>query len=281
MPSPGLSLVGFLNREQGIAYLQNMCVFADANPNALETFWQAANQKLGPRFERAGHPEILAIPAEGQAHLNTLIGQPWVKSALQTHLAGAVFQYVELEPLLAYQMHVDMVRSDHHNGGANGCLSTEEIFLKCLPLEKAYEGVKTYPTPNSLLITSEGFNFYTAAQGVIDTGDGHFLGMQVGALIPLLHVVRFNGRCYLHNGFHRAVGLAKRGITHAPCVFRDVAIADVAGIRPPSTFGLDLLESENPPTIAHYSQGRACEVSLKVWNKALHVTWNEYYTTRD
>lgn len=281
MPTPGLSLVGFLDRQPAIELLRNSCVVQDTSDHALEAEWQAAKDRLGPPMDRAGYPEILPIPSAGQAHMSQLLKQPWVIAQMSNGLSGAQFQMVELDPLLAFQYSVDLARSDHHNGDCDKKPTTQQLFEMCLPAHFIAEGVRVNRGESSVLITSDGLNFRVNAQGLHQTPVGDYVGVQVAMSLPLLHVVRLNGRCYLHNGFHRAVGLSRRGVTHAPCVFRDVQTAASAAITPPYTFGLDALESANPPTVGHFAQGRAYDVTLKVFTRTIHVSWADHVTTRD
>jgi len=261
--------------------LRATCSYADTSDAPMIAEWQAARAKLGPPIANAGVPQMQGIPAAGQAHLQGLIAQPWIMQALQSGLAGAQFQMVELDPLLAFQFTVDKDRSDHHNGGPNSQPSEAQVFEMCLPHQQVVENVRLNQGPNSLLINSRGLNFQPLAEGMLNTPFGHFVGMHVGLSIPLMHVVRFNGRCYLHNGFHRAVGLSRRGVKFAPCIVRDVPDAKAAGINPPHTFSQDLLESANPPTVGHFANGLAHDVMLKVFTRTLHVTWANYVTTED
>ena len=67
------------------------------------------------------------------------------------------------------------------------------------------------------------------------------------------------------------------GATHMPCVFRDLQFVDDIGFRNDGrTFTPSLLESEDPPTLAHFARGRAHAVSLRSLSRVLHVSWAEY-----
>jgi hypothetical protein len=102
-------------------------------------------------------------------------------------------------------------------------------------------------------------------------------GAMFGVTLPFVHVVRFNGRCYLTNGFHRALGARKRGAGRMPCFFREVPTADEIGIRVDwSTFPIGLLESPYPPTLGHFTQGRAHTLPLKKVMRVVQVNWSEH-----
>lgn len=280
MPSPGLSLVGFMEEAEAITHLRNACVVQDASDDALRAEWQTARAKLGPAFPNAGQPDIQPLSTAGVAHVSNLVQQPWVQQALQhpAALLGASFQLVEIDPLLAFQFTVDTARSAHHNGNSGSAPSEQELLDMCLPAQQATENIQILQAPGSMMLSSRNMNFHTQAQGFLH---GQFLGMQVGLALPFAHVVRHNGRCYLHNGFHRTVGLRKRGATHIPCVFRDVADHQSVGINPGGTFSAQVMESATPPTLGHFTQDRAYEVTLKAFHRTLHISWAEYVTTHD
>jgi hypothetical protein len=56
---------------------------------------------------------------------------------------------------------------------------------------------------------------------------------------------------------------------------RDVSTPQEAGIMDGQTFPLSLLESGDPPTIGHFTQSKALDVSLRALSRVLHVTWSE------
>jgi hypothetical protein len=279
MPTPGLSLVGFLDLPDALQHMRAAYVLQDTSDAALTAMWNQARQALGPAFAGAGNPEILPMPAAALGHVGALTQQPWVQPALQQGaLLGANFVLVEVDPLLAFQFTVDTARSGHHNGGAVTAPSMDELLQVCLPHQQATEQIQILQAPGSMMLTSRSLNLRMLQQGFLN---GAFLGMHVGLALPFVQVVRHNGRCYLHNGFHRAVGLRGRGATHIPCVLRDVPDHESVGIRPPGTFGAQVVESANPPTVGHFTQARALPVTLKAFHRTLHISWAEYASTHD
>ena len=188
-----------------------------------------------------------------------------------------MFQMVEIEPLLAYQLTVDVARSNDHGSSASNPPLEQELLDICLPIAPVQENLNISTAPGSLLVKSKGLNFHALGEGFLHN---QFLGFQVGVSVPLSHVVRFNGQCFLHNGFHRALALRARGATHMPCVFRDVA--SFAEVAPQGTvFQPPLFQSANPPTVAHFTQGRALTIQLKTFSRTLHISWAQYITTED
>ena len=276
MPTPGKSLVGFMDRQLAIQYLRNSCAYDQSfDDAALDAIWQAAKAKLGAPTPKAGTPDIQDIPASHSGYIANLMSQQYLADAWSTSLAGSALKLVEIEPLLAFQFSVDNLRSDHHCTKLATPPTLDELLEMCLPLVPPMDPVSVVQGPQSMLITSRSLNFRPLAQGFMAGG---FVGMHVGMGLPLAHVVRLNGRCYLHNGFHRAYGARVAGATHLPCVFRDVPDAASAGIVAGSTFELPLLESNDPPTLAHYTLDRAYDVDLRVMTRTIHVSWADYIT---
>lgn len=283
MPDAGLSLVGFMDNQQAIEHLRTACVPANPDPAVLTTEWQGAVAALGPAVADAGNPEILPIPAANQAHINQLIAAPWAAPYLAQVMAqGATFQLVEADKLLAFQFTVNTDRAATHCGHLNNP-TIADLLPVCLPLNEPQLDY-TFSTidhqSKSVILMTRNTNMDMREWGIFVARtpaglDSRIAGAQVVMKFPFVQVVRLNGRCYLHNGFHRAYGVRARGATHVPCIVRDVATAAEAGIGA-HTFQLPLLESANPPTVSHFTQGRAHNVRLRAVSRIVHISWAEY-----
>jgi hypothetical protein len=86
MPTPALSLLGFLNQAEAVGYLQKTCVpSAGATPQDLVSVWQQAQARLergSPAVARPGQPDIQPLPAAAQAYEAQLRQQKWVRDVL-------------------------------------------------------------------------------------------------------------------------------------------------------------------------------------------------------
>jgi len=279
MPTSGLSLVGFMaDRDQAIFHLRNTCFPLPATkPDAdLEAEWQGAKAKLGTAIPNAGHPALTQIPPN-DLYIQALLASPWGPH-LNSYLSqGATFQMVELMPLLAFQFTVDLDRSLQHCGAMSNPPSQRELLEVCLPTGVPRDDWSMSHSPGSAMIRSRSLNLAIVAAGPLPVPKAaNLVGIQFAWLLPVLHVVRYNGRCYLFNGYHRAVGAAQAGAVTAPCLFRDVKTEAEAAIAPPATFPLSLLESSDPPTVGHYVQGRAWDVQLRRVSRIIQVNWSQH-----
>lgn len=278
MATHGLSLVGFMDQAQAIAHLRNACVSPDPSDQALIVEWNSAQAMLGPATPNAGQPNIQTLPPH---HEQQVMQSQWAIELFGNAWQGALLALVELKPLLAYQFTVDLDRAQHHCAALSNPPTVDELVSICLPLawppETTQSSRYVHVGHQSIIVKSRSLNFRVLNQGVFQQPGAHeaSIGVIIGTALPIAHVVRLNNRYYLHNGFHRAVGAGRMGATHIPCVVRDVATAEEARIGM-NTFPLPLLESPNPPTLAHFIEGRAYPVALRAMSRIVQISWADH-----
>ena len=275
MPSAGLSLVGFLDPTDAIKHFRTLCVPDDPNRSDTDLIsdWNDARQALAPAPSNAGNPHIQPIPNTDPHILDLLKNSPFGPQLTQIVSAGASFANVEAALLLAFQHVVDTDRSTHHCKQLTGTPTTAELYDLCLPVSPKQDPVHISFQPQSAMLRSRNLGVRMVAQGPLGPNT---IGIHFGLSLPMVHVVRFNGRCYLHNGFHRVYGAWVAGATHVPCLFRDVADVNEVGLQGDSTFALPLLESGNPPTVWHFTAGGAWPVKLRAVSRFLQVNWSDH-----
>jgi hypothetical protein len=236
--------------------------------------WTTARGRLGAPFGSPGMPDIQPIPPNDQAYVDQLTQQPWVQQTLASY-PGASFRIVEINPLLAYQFHILNDHSDNHYAGLGPGPSIADLLPIFLPMAPPNENIRISPQFQSFLVGADSLNVRIVAQGWFQAENK--VGIQFGIGSPFVHVTRWNGKCYLTNGFHRALGASIRGAGQIPCFFRDVATPEEIGLRSDgSTFGVELLNSDNPPTLGHFTQGRAHSVPIRRVSRILQVSWSEH-----
>lgn len=279
MPTAGLSLVGFMDQPQALHHFRSACVPPSNDDAVLIAEHGKAAAKLGAAMAKFGQPEIKDILPQHAAYVGTLSQLPWVAETL-AQSKNPAFKMVEIDPLLAYQFTVDNDRSQHHCGALSGPPTDAELLNICLPHTQPTEQYSVSLNQNSVLIKSRSLNLRTGINGLLTLPPPfnlQVLGAQIFVSLTLSHVVKFNGRYYLHNGFHRAIGIRAKGATHMPCLVRDVDTAQEANILGNgATFPLTLMESNNPPTVGHFTQGRAYDVALRATSKIIQVNWTEH-----
>jgi hypothetical protein len=127
------------------------------------------------------------------------------------------------------------------------------------------------------MIRARSLNLQLGPHGSLNPPANTAFGILLTVPLPFVHVTRFNNRCYLHNGNHRVYGAKKAGATHIPAIVRDLTSAQDAGIRDDGqTFRLNLLESANPPTMAHLAAGIAAEIDLMPVHRIITISWTDH-----
>src|SRR5437867_10675285 len=116
MPTPTLSLVGFMDQAEALIYLGQGCIPPNPDAAAILADWQTARAKLGNPTPNAGHPTIMPIPPGNDAYLQQMQNQPWLAPFLP-QLGAWEIKLVEIDPLLAFQFHVSLERAAVHVAG--------------------------------------------------------------------------------------------------------------------------------------------------------------------
>src|ERR1700737_1931292 len=110
MPIKVISLVGFLKEAVAVAYLNQFAVLPNKTRPALRHIWLAAQSKLGAAIPNAGQPDIQDIPTTHQAYLRGVETNP--RFAVTHEGMAWSFKLIEIDPLLAFQLHVELDRAN-------------------------------------------------------------------------------------------------------------------------------------------------------------------------
>lgn len=91
-------------------------------------------------------------------------------------------------------------------------------------------------------------NFAAGAQpGIVGAG----FGFAVAVLPSVVQVVAFRGRLLLRDGYHRAYGLLRRGITTVPVLHREFSAIEEVNIQP-GMLPQEACLGDRPATVADY-----------------------------
>jgi hypothetical protein len=274
----GLSLLGFMDQAVALAYLEQRYITPDRSPLALLTTWQKAKQLLGPPLPRAGNPDIQ--PLADRPELLAVVRHPRFPELLR-EVRGYSFCLIEIDPLLCVQF--DLVTEGIYPAPIGQAPPTlEELLPDCLPdhidpVDWHVEEVSN--NPRTTRIVAKELNFRCFPDRYLISGPqvgSVTVGVSCGTRLPWIRVSRFRGRCYLTNGYHRAYRYRLAGATHMPCLLLDVMFYKGTGGEEPGNFGRPQLEGPNPPTVGHFTQGRAYPVDIRLFERVIEVTWNQY-----
>jgi len=272
-----------MEQPEAVVYLRRVCAFPGDQTNArLEHEWLQAKGRIGTPMGKMGLPSLLDVPSSMKSYIDELKNQPWMEHRLRGTLAGAEFKMVEIEPLLAMQFAIDIERSEHICGVYSSTKREEDLLSLCLPMSPPSPQIDVYQDQKksgSMLLVTKDLSLGIVRDGTheikTENGPKLIVGVELVAPLPLLHVVCFENRYYLHNGFHRAYSASLAGATHVPCIVRTVSHAGDIGIGQ-DTFSISCLGGANPPTVGHFTKNRAHPVPLKSLTRVIQVSWAEY-----
>lgn len=273
MPTAGMSLFGFYTSDVAAGYLTNVCRTADTTPEALHAAWAMARERLGAPKGRPGVPAMLPLPTNCKPYLAKLYAAP-LMARFEADFGECMVKLVEIRPVLSIQPHVERLQcaASHRLKGAG----PQQLLEKCLPLEGASGQVKweQESTGRGLLIRHPDFNLQTFGGAGVNTPEGALVaGPIIGVGAPWTQAMEIDGRVYLRNGYHRAVGLMEAGHTHMPCLTFKGHRSQL-GVAP--AFGDDVMLSANPATVGHFAADRATEVQLRKGTKVIAISWAEF-----
>lgn len=284
MPIQALSIFACLPDAQALNYLQTQYGFT--RQVSLGKLAQA-KRKYGKPMPRAGHPEIQDIPSEYTTYLERVKSNPrFIQTTGNGNIAYA-FKLVEIDPLLAFQLHVSLEHAQEKVGLIETETTMEQILQECLPISvddtnipiggitwhqeegKCTGATLSFPGLNTRLLGVPQI-IPVPQQKLLMLG-GLFMG--VGS--PLVQIAQFEGRCFLKNGYHRAYRLRMAGITHIPAILLEAKTLDDVGLTQPGFLPMSVMKSSNPPTVGHFTNDRAYGVQTKRVKRSIHFSWRE------
>ncbi len=271
------SLMAYLSQAEALQYFGAVCDFADASPPALVQHWIAARERLGEPILRAGKPFLEPLGAEHQNYLDRVTTTAHFKAAVGD--LPWSFELVEIDPLLCFQLHIIPALAGSNWSRARALPPSGTIIRRCLPTRAAplpevqlqqMQGLQGQPLLR-LLSTDVSLTVLQAHVRQVKGRRVLSLALDIGVRCPLVQVVALGGRYYLKNGFHRAFRLRQLGATHIPAVVIEPRSYEQAGLVP--GFAQHVLDSPNPPTCGHFSQGRAYPVPLREAGGVIEIGW--------
>jgi len=95
-----------------------------------------------------------------------------------------------------------------------------------------------------------------------------------------LQVVHYRDRYFLRDGYHRAGGLIRNGITTVPCIYIEARSFDELQV-PPGAFSYEMIYSERPPSLTDFwDDSVSMEVSQLAIRKVIRIRGEEFAVPR-
>ena len=235
---------------------------------AVADQWRTAAEHFeGLQISQAGianKPQVLQIPHSMQAYVRKLSALPSFTATFSN--VPIAFGMVPLAQLVCAQFDITTSTLEALKQSLPSKPQPLQLAKLCLPLE---------PNHGQCVVGRESDGEYVFHS---NSHDLRFLGTQmvpvdsiagyqpnghtqaaivlgVGFSTNVLNVLRYSDRLVLNNGYHRALALLARGVTHAPCVvqvcshWEDVGLC---GMREIFDNGTVYFSKARPPLLGDY-----------------------------
>lgn len=210
----GRYLLGVTSDEETLAFLQRQTGLAP-NPAELAQRARVARQRRASRGAMPA-PEVTPAPEAWRDHLQRVAARP----LFQRLYAGRPWQFaaVPLDALVCVQPFLNYTFA-----GSRAADDEPGMLRLCLPAEperlEVWGGIAEAETPAASFYTWDPNVHVTAAK--VETHSQLRVTFTISKTAVFLQVARIDGRLYLKNGTHRAVGLAAAGFRHLAAIVVD------------------------------------------------------------
>ncbi len=108
-----------------------------------------------------------------------------------------------------------------------------------------------------LMISSPNPNLRVSGFGTFQSTDGSAgFGFTVAMAASFVQVAKYQGRYLLRDGYHRSVGLLRRGIERVPCLVHEGMTLQQLIPQPAGMVPHEVFMGDRAPTLADYWKGR-------------------------
>jgi hypothetical protein len=270
---PARQLIGWMREEDALRALCGNRADREPTEEQREVV-RKAHQAVGHRAEGVGQSGLVRPrPPDLDAHIVALRGNP----AAAEHLAaGWDVAMVDLTRVCSFQPAVFHEQAADRVGDVP---KNDPVALAELTLPPAWEAelpAQLDQGQKAWILSSPNPNLRVVGHFAGPMGDGTRppipgFGWLVTVTPSFLMVARYQGRYYLKDGYHRALGLLSREITTVPAFVRDIAVYEELGV-PAGMLPQDAFLGPRPPTIPDFwDDAVSAEVRLPAVQKMIVV----------
>lgn len=196
---------------------------------------------------------------------------------------------IDLAKVLTFQK---LVHVDGLDERLDGTLDQRRLLELCIPSQLPPPPLAAFTDSDGkgFTISSQNPNLRIAGGQMADANVALAPGlpqvkMQAVTLLVFmgtsyLQVVRYHDRCFIRDGYHRAAGLIRKGITKVPCIFIEAeSFEQIAA--PPGSFTYEVLYGDRPPRLTDYWEDSvARSVRQAAIRKVVRIRGEEFVVAR-
>ncbi len=279
------ALLGWLGEQEGVTTLLGRNPIPGEDVGHLREQWSDANRartKLGRLEVDDPIVELDSVRLREVANRREI--------AASFHGMNWRPAVVDLRRVLSFQklIHVDGLEERLVDA-----FNEDGLYEVCLPVKQPSPPAGAFTDNDTKGFTISSFNpnlriagGQITAADVSPGPDMPAVRMQAVTLLvymgtSYLQVVRYRGRSFIRDGYHRAAGLLKRGIYQVPCIFIEAATFEQVS-TPAGAFTYETLYGdERPPLIEDFwNDSLAADVNQVAVRKVIRVTGQEFVVPR-
>jgi hypothetical protein len=212
-----------------------------------------ARQALGTSKNSPIDPAVSDIDPTHQNHLYQVSSTPIFQQSFQG--LNWSFKTVEVDKIVCFQQWVDLDYVGELERSLPTTPDAASVLKFCLPIGFPVQaGINIDPQSSAVTISSNLPHLAVGGLGVNQAGPGTAPSVvfTLGVNANYVQVVKYQGRHFLKNGYHRAYALRERGVTAVPCVYAEISDYALTGANRPGFFSREIIMSERPPMMPDF-----------------------------
>ncbi|HET7559554.1 MAG TPA: hypothetical protein VFK80_06300 [Limnochordia bacterium] len=240
----GRYLIGLEPIERTLAFLARQ-TDEKISKEALQERIDAARRYRASRPTGPEQPPVQPLPPEFAEHAQRVRERDLYRKLFADR--DVEIGLVDIASLITVQPHVDFTFAQRRAAAAP---TLGDALAVCLPAEPeradVWGGLTAAPK-TACTICAHDLNL-NVTEAKMEASDGLKVTFTFGKTSVFVQALEHNGRYYLKDGTHRAVGFLAAGLTHLPCIINK-------GGRErnlPDTLPVETLLSDEPPRIADF-----------------------------
>jgi hypothetical protein len=230
----------------------------------------AAREAVAQRDPMGGQPDLLSeAPHELDEHIAALQGNP---TSAPMFAEGWSVAIADLSEVVSIQPNVFVEHAEERAQEIDP-ENLASVAAVSLPLpQEAQLPLQFDQSRAAWIISSANPNLRIVGNFAGQPQPGSIgLGFLVAVSTSFMQVARYHGRYLLRDGYHRAYGLLRRGITQVPVFTREFESFEALGL-PPGMLSQDTYLGERPPKLPDYMDDQvAADVDLPAVQKMIVI----------
>src|SRR5438445_7454587 len=221
-----------MTEQEAINFLKSLCKAGGKTDRELTEVWRTAKISVEALPPKDLSAEVLEIGNRFKEQLDAVATDPLFPEAVQGKKWS--FKQVEIDKLVCFQQYL-ITDYAEEIAGMQDFSDLGKLIEFCIPSKRSKR-------PMAVVASQLEYTMLSSSQDLRVLGPGQMqdpvtkrsvFGFVVGWGSPFIQLVKFKGRLFLRNGYHRVYEIRKAGVTHAPCILIEGEnFADTGAIKP-------------------------------------------------